>query len=207
MKQLVNFALSLWAIVAIVLALKILSGYIPDKYLHFLITGELKEERLKELKEEIIRPIYPLKAFILKDYNQCKKDNNLGDFNYQINNVSSTCKKDKCDIYLEFREEIPKLISLYIKKENKCIIKNFPTKDNIKNIGYFINLKLSYEDMKKFKIKNKNKINLTKAYKKEMSIENQYYFYKNLINSDIITYENEIKGEVFFIKRKKDISY
>ncbi len=190
-KIMIKVLLIYWTIVFSVIILKSITDVIPK------ITSFIFSTVIAEKEKEITMPLEEYFGLIIEDTEGCMKNSK---FHTYVKNIktSSSCLNGECKVTVEFEDYIPKEVGLYIKENGRCIEKKFNVTDNMKTIGYRVDLKLTQEQKNSLGIIEGDRVELKNANAYLHNLVHKYYYYDSRVKDDTIVVNHEEKRTIRF---------
>lgn len=192
-----------WGIVVLLLLVKIALGVAPEKLNFSFLDGIVN--KVTEAKGDI--PTFQLEArkgLVLATVKGCIKEYKAGIYERGYGyDTQGQCMNGLCSLTVEFNEEIPKKIQLYVERNAECILQTFEVPKTLETIGYQVDLQLSKSQKKHFGIHEDDNIVLDRANGHSFSGDERIYYYSEALTEDTLLVNDAIVTSVHFRQKSK----
>ncbi|NOR56536.1 MAG: hypothetical protein GQ531_10040 [Sulfurovum sp.] len=192
-----------WGIFALLLVVKIVVGIAPTSLNFSFVDGIMT--KITEAKEDRLTfALEARKGMVLSTIKGCIKEHNAGIYERGYSyGTQGQCMNGLCSLTVEFNQEIPKKVQLYVQKNAACVLQTFEVPKTLETIGYQVNLQLSQIQKEHLGIKQDDKIILEHSNGYSFSGKDRFYYYDAALTEDMLSVNDAVLTSVYFTQKSK----
>jgi len=187
-----------WGILALVIVIRLLLAYVPTG-LNFSFVDTIMS-KITEAKEETLSfSMVEQKGMVLATTKGCIKEYKAGVYEKgYAYGTNGNCMNGLCSLTVEFTQEIPKKVQLYVENYNTCTLQSYTVPKTLEILGYTVNLQLSKIQKKHLNIHEGDEVKLEHATGHYFSNKDRFYYYDTPLKEDTLLVNDKIVATVHF---------
>jgi len=187
-----------WIIIALVIVVRFALIYMPTGFNVSFIDNIMN--KITEAKEDTLTfPLKERKGFVLATIKGCIKDYKAGvhERGYSYD-TSGQCMNGLCSLTVEFTQEVPKKVQLYVQNNGDCTLQTFKVPKTLETVGYMVNLQLTKLQKEHLGIAEGDEVKLEQANGHSFSGKDKFYYYDEPLNQDKLSVNDEDLSSIYF---------
>ena len=192
-----------WGIFALLLLMKVLLGVAPTS-LNLSFVDNILSKITEAKEEKLTFALEARKGLVLATIKGCIKEYKAGIYEKgYAYDTQGQCMNGLCSLTVEFKQEIPKKVQLYVQKNAACTLQTFEVPKTLDTIGYQVNLQLTKSQKEHLGINQEDQISLEHSTGYSFSGKDRFYYYDEPLTQDALSVNDEILTDVYFRQKSK----